>query len=422
MLGYRAESLSSLATKERRAYRPGRPPGCCSEIATRRTLRFAVALALLSAGCAVAPSSNGPVGGSPSAAQSAPITSPVAGIAVTGLLDIAGPSIWEVGSSGVASSANSGATWTETPLPTGVTASDVLAITGAAQRGMWLATGSGTEIGLYHLGPSSSTWSDTVLATRWPSGVETSGASEAVLMNAGGGHLLSVVVNLRIGTFAGLTSSFVSNDDGLTFVHPEVAFNGRANEVLWAQSFSSPTRGVAVGGPTREDLLQTSDGGRSWAVVQVAGEDDPGSYAFGDPIVNGADLEVPLTTERSDGGEDVAMVESLAGGAGFSITGSAIAVGTGYHPPVISSSIGETTWVMADDGQRIFETVDSGSTWRTVAAAGLGPDVVSIHVSSPTSAIALLVASACTALKTGCTSNESLVATSDSGATWGPPG
>ena len=145
----------------------------------------------------------------------------------------------------------------------------------------------------------------------------------------------------------------------------------------------------------------------------------PSEYEFGRPVVVGSDLELPVTSQASDGSELFTVLVSHDGGATFGdLKGGALSVSTDYSGPAISDSLGAVTWVVPRGGGKIYVSSDAGKTWMTVTASGLTRDVVSIGLTTPTTAVAVMANGTCTGSKVGCSQYHYLVGTTDGGQTW----
>jgi photosystem II stability/assembly factor-like uncharacterized protein len=310
-----------------------------------------------------------------------------------------------------------GQKWTVVALPTGVAGSSLAAVSVAPGGQAFLAVAEGDAVRVYHKTGSTAEWASTLLVPTWPKIAGQQGPGDNVFITPGPGDLVTSVVSLRIGTSLGFSSLFVSTDGGATFTEHGAPEDSEVNTLWWSATFVTPKSGVVVGGPAQTDLFHTRDAGASWSPVSIGGL--PSVYEFGRPVVIGSDLELPVTSQASDGSELFTVLKSRDGGATFGdLKGGALSVSTDYSGPAISDSLGAVTWVVPRGGGKIYVSSDAGKTWMTVTASGLTRDVVSIGLTTPTTAVAVMANGTCTGFKVGCSQYHYLVGTTDGGQSW----
>lgn len=379
-------------------------------------------LATLVAGAASCAAAPPPQGSSPGGRSSgAPSASPSSTQQhlLEGKVGFAGAAGWTLSPTGLAVSEDGGTQWSAVSLPAGVMASLIVAVAHRAAGPLWIAVTDGQGVDLYRRLDPAGQWSSTRLLPSWPAVAAWNGPPDTVSITPGPAGLVTVVTSLRVGMSSGFSSLFVSSDAGATFEQHPAPSESEVNVVWWSATLVTPQSGVVVAGPTQEQLFHTSDGGTSWSAASGAGLPAVGTYGLGTPVVVGADLELPITSEMSDGSETFSLFISHDGGATFSDTGgSAVHVAPDYNAPAISDSLGQVTWVVPPSGGTIFESTNQGRTWTTVAATGLSEGVLRISLTSPVSATAVMVSSSCTGYKTGCQSQGYLMGTTDGGRTW----
>lgn len=319
-----------------------------------------------------------------------------------------GESAWVISGPVLHWSADGGRNWSATALPLGVTVADLMSVSGAAGRAVWLAVREGSGVRLYRY-TDASAWTSAVLVPAWPSVFQVSGPPETAIVTPGPAGLVTVAETIGIGTSSAFTTLFISTDDGRTFAqHPPQP--GVGTEYWWSITFSTPQNGVVAIGPGTGEpsaLIHTYDSGRTWTEAGISGLPMRGSRSFGRPAIVGADIVFPVTTWTDDatGNRTLSLLVSADGGASFAAGGLGLNVG-GHNTPV-TDTLGTTTWVIPDDGaggHTIFETTDLGKTWRSVEATGL----------DGASRISLTGRSSALAISRG----GYLVATMDGGKTW----
>ena len=335
-----------------------------------------------------------------------------------GTVGLNGSEAWTLSDSGLSLSQDGGRTWSPMSLPSGVSSSAVLTVSAAAGRAVWLAVLESDGVRLFSRPDGSSTWSSKLLAPTWAASSEAGGQPvQSVIVTPGPSGLVTVAETIGLGMSTAADALFVSTDDGQTFTqHPATA----SGSSFWASvTFVSSQAGALVEGPgTAPHVIQfTSDGGNTWSSPAITGLPADGLYQFGPSLLNGSDIEVPVTTYTSAGAADsnFFLLISHDGGATFAPAGTAIPSAGNFYPAF--DSLGQVTWV-ALGGSVLKETPDGGQTWTTVTAAGLPAGASSIQLTGPTSATAMVQENGCTGNKTGCYNRTYLVATTDGGHTW----
>jgi photosystem II stability/assembly factor-like uncharacterized protein len=327
---------------------------------------------------------------------------------LSGTVGLNGGSAWVISGSVLNWSADGGRNWSAAGLPPGVSATDLMSVSGAPGRAIWLAVREGAGVRLHRYSYASA-WTSTPLIPSWPSVFQVSGPLETAIVTPGPAGLVTVAETVGIGTSSAFTTLFISTDDGRTFArHPPQA--GVGNEYWWSVTFSTPQNGVVALGPETGEpsaLIHTFDSGRTWAEAAISGLPTHVSRSFGKPAIVGAEIVVPVTTRPDDAIADrtLNLLVSTDGGASFAATGTALGVGAQYTP--VTETLGKTTWVIPNSGgggQTIFETTDLGKTWTSVEATGLDRPY-RISLTGRNSAIAV-------------TLDGYLVATIDGGKTW----
>lgn len=362
-----------------------------------------------------------PLSPSPSQSSSLPpqvfSTAPPAGShhLLSGQVGFAGTWVWTVSDSGVSISQDGGRSWSDVVLPNGLKASSVMTASAAPGRAVWVAAPEGQGVRLYRESVGSNAWSSTALMPAWTpqDGVVSVQGIESVILTPGPAGLVTVSETVGFGTASAAETLFVSTDDGRTFVHRRPAGDGCV-WCYWASvTFISKWSGVIVSGPATlpNQLLYTSDGGTTWSNSSVAGLPSAAYRQFDSPVIVGSDIVVPLTAFSEDATTTTfSLLVSHDGGAHFAAMGTALTGSVGFT----SDTLDNVTWVTS--GGTLYETSDSAQTWTSVTPAGFS--VGSIHLTGPTSAIAVSWQSGCASFKTDCWSQSWLIETTDGGRNW----
>ena len=188
-------------------------------------------------------------------------------------------------------------------------------------------------------------------------------------------------------------------------------------------TFSSPKSGVVVSGNSTKDIdvLHTSDGGTTWSLASVAGLPSVADYELGPASLVGSDIEIPVNIFTADANTlpTLSFLISSDGGATFKSAGAPLRSGDIWGP---LDSLGQVIWVVVDN-TTISQTANGGRSWTTVAATGLPETqgfggLTSIHLTSPTSATAVILEGNCGFVAPGCWERWYLLETTDGGRTW----
>jgi photosystem II stability/assembly factor-like uncharacterized protein len=367
--------------------------------------------------------------GAPSAPPSPSTSGPLAGD-LPGSVTLSGSSAWMLLDSGVSLSNDGGRTWTTVALPSGVASSTVGAVATAPGRPLWLAVASGGGYRLYRKPNAGAAWSSVLLTPSWGSLGYPGGYADAVKVTPGPGSLVTVAETMSGGMTDAITSLFVSNDDGRSFVQHPPRWSSEANMYWGSVTFVTPESGLVIAGPGTypHDFLHTSDGGSTWSEARVTGLPEAPYYTPGTPLVDGSDILVPVTScsvgcQENTTFNSFSLLVSRDGGATLDPMGVSIPSGGNAYPAV--AALGSVIWVAVGNGTgngngngNIDETTDGGRTWTAVAATGLPIDVTSIDLTGPSSATAVVVDSGCGSFKANCWYRNYLVATTDGGRTW----
>jgi photosystem II stability/assembly factor-like uncharacterized protein len=327
---------------------------------------------------------------------------------------LSGSSAWMLLDSGLSVSNDAGRTWTAVALPGGVASSAVGAVATAPGRPLWLAVAEGDGYRLYSKAVEASTWSSRLLTPSWSLLPYTAGRADMVKITPGPGGLVTVAETMSSGSSSGVTSLFVSNDDGKSFVQHPPRSGSPANMYWGSVTFATPESGLVIAGPDTYPhvFLHTSDGGTTWSEAKVTGLPAAPNYTPGAPLLIGSDIQVPVTICGADcSASTFLLLVSHDGGATFNPQGVAVPAGDA------TGSLGPITWASTGGGI-IQETTDGGQTWTAVTTTGLPINVTTFDLTGPTSATAVVVDSGCAGFKTDCWYRYYLVATTDGGRTW----
>jgi photosystem II stability/assembly factor-like uncharacterized protein len=334
-----------------------------------------------------------------------------------GPVTLSGSSAWMVLDSGVSVSSDGGRSWVTMPLPSGVSSAEVAAVATAPARPVWLAVASQGGYRLFRADLGSSAWSSVQLTPSWGSQA-WSDTADMVRISPGPGGLVTVAETMSGGNSTALTSLFVSNDDGKSFVQHPPRFGRLANTYWGSVLFTTPESGLVIAGPDTYPhvFFYTSDSGATWSESVVPGLPAAGDYTPGEPLLVGSDIFVPVTLCGADCGTTTfSLLVSHDGGATFSALEPQPGPLHNASPAV--AALGQEMWVSSGAGT-IYESADGGQTWTSVTATGLPIGATAIALTGPASATAVIGESGCNGFKTDCWSRSYLMATTDGGRTW----
>ncbi len=338
-----------------------------------------------------------------------------------GTVGMNGSSAWAMSNSGLSLSQDGGRTWSDVALPTGVNATSVLAVSAETGRALWLAVGSSNGVLMYRKQGASAWTGPTPIIPSWATtgAAGVTGPIQNATITPGPSGLVTVTETIGLGNSTAAEALFVSTDDGLTYT----AQPSRAQDSgpYWSSVvFATPQDGALISGAGTypHDINHTTDGGATWVAATVTGlpAASAGAYELGQLVLAGSDIELPVTTFALGSNDYTFLVlVSHDGGATFGPAGPGVAsVAKAFGA---FDSLDQVSWAVFDPAA-IRESTDGGQTWTTVAASGLPAGVVSIHLTSATSATAVVAEAGCDSNKTNCYNRTYLVATTDGGQTW----
>jgi len=231
--------------------------------------------------------------------------------------------------------ADGGRNWSAAGLPPGFSATDLMSVSAAPGRAIWLAVREGAGVRLHRYSYAAA-WTSTPLVPSWPSVFQVSGPLETAIVTPGPAGLVTVAETVGIGTSSASTTLFISTDDGRTFArHPPQA--GVGNEYWWSVTFSTPQNGVVALGPETGEpsaLIHTFDSGRTWAEAAISGLPDARVQILREAGDRRRGDRRPGDHPADDAIADriLHLLVSTDGGASFAATGTALDVGAQYTP------------------------------------------------------------------------------------------
>ena len=329
---------------------------------------------------------------------------------------------WSTPADGLAVSPDGGHTWRPAPLPNGVSANRIAAVTTVPGRATWLAAEDAAQgISLF-----TATGADpaTIVAADWighklepvsVDGLDISGLQPDVKITPGPGRLLTVTATYMWSRSTGATWLFTSMDDGVTFVeHPAPARGGIYG--AWnSLAFRDDKNGLVVAGMASANLFRTNDAGASWSELPMKMLAAPIARSFGTLMTSGSAILVPVTLFDDAAGTSFEVLVTEDSGATFS-AGKRVQIGNSSS--VATDTAMGTTWAITNAGDFAFISADKGGTWTSVQTGGLPSGVVALAVTGPNAATAEVQEGGCANFKANCWQRWVLYSTADGGRTW----
>lgn len=314
---------------------------------------------------------------------------------------------WATTPTGLFVTENAGSTWRRWPLP--APADNVLAVALQSPQRALLAVDKGGTVQVFSTGDAGANWKATTLGT--PLG----GVSEATFAHQGD-RVAGLLVKRASSSNFSLADWYATKDGGATWARREAPAAGEVSVgndgTLWL-----------AGGPGRDQLFSSTDGGATWSEVALPPNLARGARAVEPPAARRdgvAVLPVTLPGERTS---SVVFLTTRDKGrtwreaARAQVPGS---VGSGTAIPASPAAQNNTLVVVAPDGSEIVRVPLGGGQARRVKPRGLRKGVVRVKLTTEQIGWATSTSSSCAGDKTDCTSSTDLLVTRDGGESWQP--
>lgn len=362
-------------------------------------------MAVIASGCVVAHQGS-PAGTSTSPGPGAQATSaPPSPAPTLNVLEASFTSsaIWALTDGGLETSPDQGVTWRAVPVSS-LAPSAVLAMAFQSDAGWLVAQDPSTgSLRLFRTTDAGASWSQSELPGAFPDGVNS------VSVDALDGAHAWITIKLPFSPAESLGYALMSGDGGQTWSSISLP-NG--DPVV----FNSPDDGWQAGGPTDQAFNRTIDGGKTWIPVSLPLPGGYGHASYSDPTFFGQDGVVPVYLNKSVPGPlVVAFYKTTDGGQTWVLGATVSAAPDGERVPAVVAS--PTTWlVQASAG--LVGTSD-GRTFSQLHEAGLSP-VRELLAAQGSTFWARAESSACSGVKTNCSTSSWLEKSRDGGHTWAP--
>jgi photosystem II stability/assembly factor-like uncharacterized protein len=178
--------------------------------------------------------------------------------------------------------------------------------------------------------------------------------------------------------------------------------------------FATPSDGVIVNALHGNGIVVTHDGGRTWADATLVVP--PGSAGaqlfFGQPAYFDGRSGLVAINFQTDAGSDNRVYRTLDAGSSWTDTATLPA---GLFA---ISFLDQQRWIGAN-GSVVMRTADGGRTWASTSAVGLPAALLeSLTFVDSQHGWALVEMGVCLNFKSDCSSRTGLYATTDGGSTW----
>ncbi|HEX2064914.1 MAG TPA: hypothetical protein VHE80_10895, partial [Acidimicrobiales bacterium] len=226
-----------------------------------------------------------------------------------------------------------------------------------------------------------------------------------------GPRVVGVLVRRASSSNFTLADRYATSDGGRTWARHDAPAGGDVSltgDTLWL-----------AGGPARNQLFKSTNGGASWAPVTLPGKLTSGPFAL-DPPTTGGGLTLLPVTVPGDEKSSVVVLTSRDHGRSWTEAARAelpVSVGGGVTLPT-SPGPGDSLVVAAPDGSAVVRVPLAGGPVRTLPPRGLAKGIVGVTLTDDRLGWATFTASSCKDDKTTCTSQTGLLVTRNGGETW----
>ena len=329
---------------------------------------------------------------------------------------------WAVSADRLRVTADGGSTWRDVTPPGGFATADADRLLGVdfvdAQHG-WIAINeaftSGTDasygrVDIWRTADAGRTWARTQLPkARFAVFGEIMPAVQFDFLDATHGFAF------QSGNAAkGKNDSdlFWTADGGQTWSADRSTGSGSVG-IEGSVAFATADDGVIVNAWHGAGVVETHDGGRTWADAVLAGPagSPSGQLVFGQPVFLDGRTGLMTFPRPNDTLGDIPVYRTTDAGSSWS---PAATIPAGV---AAVSFLDPQRWI-AVSGTEVFRTTDGGQTWARSRAAGPPGIPDSFLMTDAQHGSALVAMGVCLDFKSNCSSRTGLYATVDGGSTW----
>ena len=319
---------------------------------------------------------------------------------------VAGGLGWARGPDGLFVTTDAGAAWGRWALP--VPPQSLLGVALLGPDRALVAANDGTAVRVLSTGDAGRTW-DSVELGRVAAGPAAGRFAQD------GERVAGLLVERVSSSNFSLADWYATDDGGVTWARHEAPAAGAVSTTgdgaLWL-----------AGGPARNMLFTSADGGASWTEVGLP-PSIPAERALEPPAPRPDGRTILPVTVPGEGKASVLFLSTADRGRTWTEVGRAevpATVGRGVALPTSPGGSAGTLLVAAPDGSRVLRVPLGGGVARQVTPRGLARGVVDVGLTSEEVGWATVTTSSCAADKTACSSTTGLLVTRDGGLTWRP--
>jgi photosystem II stability/assembly factor-like uncharacterized protein len=317
---------------------------------------------------------------------------------------VAGGLGWATSPEGLFVTTDAGAAWQRWALP--VPAQSLLDVALLAPRRALVASNDGAVVRVLSTGDAGATWEPVELGS-------VPGGPAAGQFAQDRDRVAGLLVERASSSNFSLADWYATADGGLTWTRRDAPVSGVVSltgDGLWV-----------AGGPARNQLFHSGDGGASWAEVTLPASLPSGSIALEPPAARPDGRTILPVTVAGDGKASVVFLSTDDKGRSWKEAARADVpadVGRGVALPTSPGATADTLLVAAPDGSQVVRVPLDGGAVLRITPQGLAKGVAGVRLTDEQLGWATFTTSSCRADKTACTSTTGLLATRDGGQTW----
>lgn len=352
----------------------------------------------------------------------------------------AGTDLWTLTTAGnLFLSTDGGSTWQQATLPVSLVGEQANAPGGfaVAQFGtstVWLVAPDGGQEELFVSDDAGKSWAPPAPVVSRPS---LSPEDQQALSGAGTGPdiVYAQLLSPTLGFIAYERSVFAT----FAIATLDISTNGGQSfrttilPTFGPVELDSATVGYVVGGPGNQRAYETTDGGTSWAPLDVAGPTTE-NWRLGLPMLSGSNAAavVPLYVSDGQGGTVLHSVEAVEGTPSphTAAAGIAHALGAPVHVAgptggILVTKMGSDVVAFTSRGTHSYRSENRGASWTASTSTGLptGWSLRALVSTSTQSVVARVTERQCAAKSADgknidCTEQSALFSTTAAGGAW----
>ncbi|MDP9071149.1 MAG: hypothetical protein M3N68_07665 [Actinomycetota bacterium] len=320
---------------------------------------------------------------------------------------VAGGLGWATTESGLFVTTDAGAAWRRWALP--VPSASVLHVALLGPKRALVASNDGTAVEVLSTSDAGATWRRTKL------GSVAAGPAEGQFAHEGD-RVAGLLVKRATSSNFSLADWYATTDGGATWARREAPAAGQV-------SVTGDGTVWLAGGPARNQLFKSLDGGASWTEVALPPNLPRHAIALEAPVARPDGLTVLPVTVPGERTASVVFLATRDKGTSWKEAARAqvpAAVGAGVTIPSSPGATTDTLVVAAPDGSEVVRVPLRGGKPRKISPRGLAKGVVGVELTTEELGWATFTSSSCREDKTACTSTTGILVTRNGGESWQP--